>query len=143
MPLFSTDSVQAQSTSSDVTQPSVRDVRGQAPVVPLTSEPPARLFVDPPLPEALSLGRVVVQYRTENLHIAPVYGPAALAVSPRIGHLHVTVDDAAWHWLDASDEPLTIKGLPAGPHRILIELANAAHKVIDAQTIEFVIPPYA
>ncbi|GAB3220523.1 hypothetical protein GCM10027423_52200 [Spirosoma arcticum] len=85
---------------------------------------------------------MVVQYRTENLHIVPVYGPAALDVSPRIGHLHVTVDDAAWHWLDASNEPLTIKGLPAGPHRILIELADPVHKVIDAKTIDFVIPPY-
>ncbi len=138
----SADSAQAQSTSSHLTPLSVRDVRGQAPVAPLASEPPARLFVDPPLPEPLALGRVVVQYRTENLHIVPVYGPAALDVSPRIGHLHVTVDDTDWHWLDASNEPLTIKGLPAGPHRILIELADPAHKVIDAQTIEFVIPPY-
>lgn len=143
MTLSSTDSVQDQSASSNATQPSVRDVRGQAPVVPLALEPPARLFVDPPLIEPLALGRVVVQYRTENLHIVPVYGLVALAVSPRIGHLHVTVDDAAWHWLDASNEPLTIKGLPAGPHRILIELADPAHKVIDAKTIEFVIPPYS
>ncbi|WP_461054849.1 DUF6130 family protein [Spirosoma arcticum] len=142
MAISSTDSAQARSTSSNEAQLSVRDVRGQAPVVPLTSEPPARLFVDDPLTEPLALGRVVVQYRTENLHIVPVYGPAALDVSPRIGHLHVTVDDAAWHWLDASNEPLTIKGLPAGPHRILIELADPVHKVIDAKTIDFVIPPY-
>lgn len=142
MALSSTASTQSQSTSSNVPQLSIRDVRGQAPVVPLAAEPPARLFVDPPLAEPLALGRVVVQYRTENLHIVPVYGPAALDVSPRIGHLHITVDDTVWHWLDASNEPLTIKGLPAGPHRILIELADPAHQVIDAQTIDFVIPPY-
>src|SRR6185436_1640133 len=32
-------------------------------------------------------------YPTENVHILPVFGPAALAISPRIGHLHITVDD--------------------------------------------------
>ncbi len=58
------------------------------------STPSARLIVDAPIAEPLALGRVVVQYRTENLHIVPVYGPAALDVSPRVGHLHVTVDDA-------------------------------------------------
>src|SRR4051812_41015021 len=70
--------VSAQAT----TQPSAKDIRGAAPVVPLASEPPPKLIVDPPLPEPLSFGRVVVQYRTENLHIVPVYGPAALNVSP-------------------------------------------------------------
>jgi hypothetical protein len=118
-------------------------VRGAAPVVPLAAEPPARLVVDAPLPDPLALGRVVIQYRTENLHIVPVYGPAALAVSPRVGHLHITVDGAAWHWLDASNEPITIKGLPAGVHSVLVELADPAHKVIDAQTVTFVIPPLA
>jgi hypothetical protein len=119
---------------------SAAEVRGAAPVVPLASQPPAKLIVDPPLAEPLSFGRVVIQYRTENLHIAPVYGPAALAVSPRLGHLHVTVDGLPWHWLDASNEPLTLNGLPAGPHKILVELANANHKIIDSQTVSFVMP---
>ena len=121
-------------------QASAYEVRGQAAVVPLTSEPPAKLVVDPPLPEPLSLGRVVVQYRTENLHIVPVYGPAALDVSPRIGHLHVTVDDAPWHWLDASNEPITLNGFTPGPHRILVELADPTHKIITRQTVDFVVP---
>jgi hypothetical protein len=121
-------------------QPSARAVRGAAPVVPLSAEPPAKLIVDPPLPEPLSLGRVVVQYRTDNLHIVPVYGPAALDVSPRIGHIHVTVDDTAWHWADASGEPLILNGFPPGPHRILIELADPTHHIIDRQTVSFVVP---
>jgi hypothetical protein len=54
--------------------------------------------IDPPLADQLAHGRVVIQYRTENLHIVPVFGPAALAVSPRIGHIQVTVDDAPWRW---------------------------------------------
>lgn len=71
---------------------SARQGRGAAPVVPLANELPAKIIIDPPLAEPLSLGRVVIQYHTENLHIVPVFGPAALAVSPRIGHIHVTVD---------------------------------------------------
>jgi Family of unknown function (DUF6130) len=111
-----------------------------APVIPLPSQPPARLIVDSPLPEALARGYVVVRYRTENLRILPVYGPAALEVSPRIGHLHITVDDLPWHWLDASGEPLSINGLPPGPHKLLIELESPIHKVIDSATVSFEIP---
>jgi hypothetical protein len=114
--------------------------RGAAPLVPLANEPPPKLIVDPPLPEPLSHGRVVIQYRTDNLHIVPVYGPAALAVSPRIGHLHLTLDDLPWHWVDASNEPLTVVGLPAGPHKIRVDLANANHMVLDTQVVTFVVP---
>ena len=111
-----------------------------APVVPLSSQPPARLIVDSPLPEQLARGYVVVRYRTENLRIMPVYGPAAQDISPRIGHLHITVDDLPWHWLDASGEPISINGLPPGTHKILIELEDPTHKLIDATTVEFEIP---
>jgi hypothetical protein len=121
-------------------QPSARDLRGPAPVLPLTSEPDAKLVVDPPLPEPLALGRVVIQYRTENLRILPVFGPAALDVSPRIGHLHITVDGGPWRWVDTSNEPLIINKLPAGPHRILIEMVDPNHQLIEGKTIEFIIP---
>ncbi len=121
-------------------QPTARDLRGPAPVVPLASEPPAKLIVDPPLAEPLALGRVVVQYRTENLRIVPVFGPAALDVSPRIGHIHVTVDDLPWRWADASNEPLIINGLPPGSHHLLIELVDPTHKTIDRQTVHFTVP---
>ncbi len=132
----------AMSASSALAQ-SARDIRGPAPVVPLASEPPARLIVDPPIPEALAKGRVYIQYRAENLRIVQVFGPAALAVSPRIGHIHVTVDDLAWHWADASGEQLIITGLPVGPHKVLIELVNANHQTLDQQTVSFVIPVLA
>lgn len=122
---------------------SARDIKGAPPVVPLDNEPPARLIVDPPIPEALANGRVFIQYRAENLRIVPVFGPAALAVSPRIGHIHVTVDDAPWHWADASGEQLIITGLPAGPHCVLIELVDANHRTIDQQTVRFVVPVQA
>lgn len=119
---------------------SAADIRGAAPVVPLASQPPAKLIVDAPHAESLLHGRVVIQYRTENLHIAPVFGQAALAVSPRLGHLHITVDDLPWHWLDASGEPLTLNGLTAGPHKIRVELADANHMILDTQIVTFVVP---
>ena len=114
-----------------------REVRGPAGVVPLAGEAPVKLILDPPLADALAHGRVVIQYRAENLRIVPVFGSAALAVSPRIGHIHVTVDDAPWHWLDASGEPLVITGLPAGPHKVLIELVNANHQTLDYGVVHF------
>jgi uncharacterized protein DUF6130 len=117
-----------------------REVRGAAPVEPLQNEPPAKIIIDPPLAEPLSRGRVVIQYRTENMHIVPVFGPAALAVSPRVGHIHVTVDDAAWGWADASGEPVILNGLPPGPHKILIDLVTANHRPIDQGMVEFAVP---
>lgn len=112
-----------------------------APVIPLASQPPAHLVVDAPLPEALARGYAVIRYRAENLRIMPVYGPSALGVLPRIGHLHITVDDLPWHWLDASGEPLSINGLLPGPHKVLIELEDPTHKLIDSKTVSFEIPP--
>jgi hypothetical protein len=110
-------------------------------VVPLdTPQPAPRLIVDPPLPGPLSFGRVVIQYRAENLRIQPVFGPNALDVTPRIGHIHVTVDDLPWHWADASGEPLILNGFPPGPHKVLIELVDANHKPFTSAVTEFVVP---
>ncbi len=114
-----------------------------AAVVQLTAEPAARLIVDAPLPDQLALGRVVIRYRTENLKIVPVYGPAALQVSPRIGHLHITVDGGPWRWVDASGQPLIINKLAPGPHKILVELVDPTHKVITGETVSFEVPKAA
>jgi hypothetical protein len=120
---------------------SVRDVLGPPGVVPLAEEqPPARIIVDPPAPGPLAEGKVFIQYRAENLRIEPVFGPKALDVSPRIGHIHVTVDGAPWHWADASGEPLILVELPPGPHKVEITLADANHQPLDRKTVEFVVP---
>src|SRR4028118_1338761 len=95
------------------------------------THPPARLPVAPPSPEALAAGRVYIQYRAENLRIVQVFGRGALDVSPRIGHIHVTVDDLPWHWADASGEQLILTGLERGNHKVLIELVDANHRTID------------
>jgi hypothetical protein len=88
----------------------------------------------------LSRGVAFIQYRTENLHIVPVFGPAALAVSPRIGHIHVTVDEAPWHWADASGLPVIIMGLTPGLHKLLIQLVNANHQAINQGTVQVTVP---
>jgi hypothetical protein len=99
----------------------------------------ARLIVAPPLAEALARGLLVLQYRADNLRILPVFGTAALDVIPRVGHVHVTIDDQPWHWVDTSGE-LIIQGLTPGPHRVLIDLADPVHRVIDSVTTRFQIP---
>lgn len=124
-----------------VSAQSAADVLGPAGVVPLTApQPPARIIVDPPLPGPLIEGKVFIQYRAVNLRIVPVFGPAALAVSPRIGHIHLVVDDAPWHWADASGEQLIIVGLPPGPHKVEVILANANHQALDRATVSFTVP---
>ncbi len=117
-----------------------RDIRGPSALVALENEPPPKLIVDPPLGEPLSRGLVFIQYRTENLLVVPVFGQGALDVSPRIGHVHITVDDAPWHFVDASGEPIIVVGLKPGPHRVLVELADPTHKVITRQVVKIPIP---
>jgi hypothetical protein len=101
----------------------------------------AKIVVDPPLAEPLSRGVVFIQYRTENLQIVPVFGPKAVDVVPRIGHLHVAVDGASWIWADTSGGPIIVAGLPAGPHKVEITPVDANHHPVAKSTVvEFVIP---
>jgi hypothetical protein len=115
---------------------------GPTPVIPLTSEePPAKIVTYPPLAEPLaSRGVAIIQYCTQKLHLVPVFGPNALAVSPRVGHIHVRVDDASSVWADASGHPIILMGLAPGPHRVLIELEDANHQPLDKGLVTFVVP---
>jgi len=119
-----------------------KDVKGATPLVAIPNEPPAKLVVDPPVPEQLALGRVFIQYRTENVRILPVFGNAALSVSPRVGHLHYYVDGQSWPIVDTSGETVVLVGLKPGPHTVKLELADATHKPISgaSQVIEFSTP---
>jgi hypothetical protein len=118
-----------------------KDIDGPTPLVAIPNEPPPKLIVDAPIPEQLALGRVFIQYRTENLRLLPVYGKGALGVSPRVGHLHYKVDGQTWPIVDASGVgTLTLVGLAPGPHKILIELADPLHQPIVGQTVEFTVP---
>ncbi|MFX8542976.1 DUF6130 family protein, partial [Acinetobacter baumannii] len=86
-------------------------------------------------PKGLAIGIVWIQYRVENVRIVPIFGAGALDVSPRIGHLHVHMDDLSWGWVEASDNnTISVAGLSPGPHKMLIELVNSQHRVFPGCT---------
>jgi hypothetical protein len=122
---------------------SAKAVRGATPYAEIKDEPAPKLIVDPPLPDLLAQGVVWIQWRVENVRILPVFGKGALNVSPRVGHLHIHVDDLPWWWADASDNnTIDLAGMPPGEHKVLIELVNADHKVFpgQAKTVTFTVP---
>lgn len=111
---------------------SAREIRGASPYVAIQNEPPPKLILDPtPLPAGLALGIVWIQFRVENVHMVPVFGAGAANASPRIGHLHVHIDDLPWGWVEASDgdNTISVAGLPPGPHKLRVELVNSEHHV--------------
>jgi hypothetical protein len=113
---------------------SAKEFRGATPYIELKDEPPAKLIVDAPLPDLLDKGIVWIQWRAENVHIVPVFGKGALTASPRVGHLHVRVDDLPWLWADASDiNTIDLAGMPPGPHKVEIELVNSNHEAFPGQ----------
>ena len=122
---------------------SANEVRGASPYIEIENEPAPKLIVDPPNAEALAKGIVWIQWRAENLHVAPVFGKGALNASPRVGHLHVQVDDLPWWWADPSNvNTVDLAGLPPGPHKVKIDLVNANHEAFPGQskTVAFTIP---
>jgi Family of unknown function (DUF6130) len=122
---------------------SAKEVRGASPYIEIKNEPAPKLIVDPPLPDLLDQGVVWIQWRAENVHIVPVFGKGALNASPRVGHLHVHVDDLPWWWADPSNiNTIDLAGMPPGPHKIRIELVNANHEVFPGQskTVTFTVP---
>jgi hypothetical protein len=113
-----------------------KEIRGASPFVPVKNEAPPKLIVDPPLPEGLAIGVYWAQYRVENLRIVQVFGPEARQVSPRVGHLHITVDDLPWWWADASDNnTVDIANLPPGKHKVRIQLVDPDHNVFPGQEV--------
>ncbi len=123
---------------------SARDVRGASPFETIENEPAPKLIVDPPLPGPLAQGLFQAQYRTENVHIVPVFGEGALKASPRIGHLHITVDDHEFLWADSGNtNTVDIAGFSPGDHKVKIELVDANHNVFAGQsvTVPFTVPP--
>lgn len=116
------------------------DVGRPAAVIPLASEPAPKLIAYPPLPDALARGVVIIQFRTENLRVLPVFGKNALDVSPQLGHLHVTVDDWPGTWAHTSTDPLILVGLKPGTHKILMEIADPNHKILGSDTVTVTVP---
>lgn len=110
-------------------------------ILPLESESVPSLIAYPPLAEPLARGVVIIQYRTEHARIMPVFGKAAADVSPRLSHLHVTVDDWKGTWAHTSEDPIILVGLTPGPHKVLLEIADPTHKVLTSTTVSFIVPP--
>jgi Family of unknown function (DUF6130) len=68
--------------------------------MPIEKDPAPKLFIEPPLPGPLASSVTFIPYRVESLRILPVGGPGARNVSPRVGHVHITLDDLPWQWTD-------------------------------------------
>jgi hypothetical protein len=114
---------------------SAKEIRGATPYAEIENEPPPKLIVDPPLNNLLAQGVVWIQWRVENVRILPVFGKGALNASPRVGHLHIHVDDLPWWWADASNiNTIDLAGMPPGPHKIRIDLVDANHQVFPGQS---------
>ena len=65
-------------------------------------------------------------------------GPGARNVSPRVGHLHITVDDLPWLWADfGQSNTIVLAGMPRGQHKVLIELVDAEGNVFTQETVTF------
>lgn len=100
----------------------------------------AALSVSDPIAPLLLKGVVVIPFQSETVKIVPLYGEAAAQVVPRLGHLHVTLDSASWHWVHADDGPIVLQGLSSGKHQLTLELADAAHRILTRRTVEFIVP---
>lgn len=113
-------------------------------LLPVANEPAPKLTLGAPLPGPLARGAVLIPYRVENLRILPVLGEAATDVSPRVGHLHVTVDDLPWRWAEFDNVgTIVVTGLPKGEHKLLIELASPEHHIYVGETVAFTVSTVA
>ena len=110
-------------------------------VVNVENEPAPSLTVLAPLPGPLVRGVVFIPYRLENLRIVPVGGAAARDISPRIGHLHISLDDLPWQWADyGGSNTVILVGLSRGEHKVRIEAVDPEGKPFVARTVTFTVP---
>jgi hypothetical protein len=115
--------------------------QAQSKVVDFDHEPAPVLSVQPPLPAQLAQGVVFIPYRLENLRILPVGGASAKEISPRVGHLHLTLDDLPWQWADyGGSDTIILVGLPPGAHKLRIEVVNPEGQPYTAKSVAFAVP---
>jgi hypothetical protein len=113
----------------------------QSTVVDVANEPAVNLTVYPPLPGPLARNVVFLPYRLENLRIVPVGGASARTLSPRVGHLHITLDDLPWQWADyGGSSTIILVGLPRGEHKVRIEAVDPEGHPYIARTVTFTVP---
>jgi hypothetical protein len=136
--------IAAITLATGVPVPSAAQAQGASALVAIQNEPAPKVTVDAPFPEPLARGVAVIAYRLENFRILPVLGAAALGVSPRVGHLHVKLNDSPWHWGDfGNSSTIVVGGLPPGQHRVQVELADSTHRVLAKETVSFTVPATA
>ncbi len=62
-------------------------------------------------------------------------------MSPRAGHLHITVNDLPWSWEDyGQSNAIILVRLQRGPHMVLIEVVDPEGAVFVKQTVSFDAP---
>ena len=116
----------------------------QSAVVNVENEPAPSLTVLPPLPGPLAQGVVFIPYRLENLRIVPVGGASARDISPRVGHLHISLDDLPWQWADyGGSSTVILVGLARGEHKVRIEAVDPEGRHLIARTVSFTVPDAA
>ncbi len=70
-----------------------------------------------------------------------VGGPPATRLSPRVGHLHITLDDLPWQWADyGQSNTIILVNLPGGEHKVLIEVVDPEGKLLTTQHVRFAVP---
>ncbi|MGY2374018.1 DUF6130 family protein [Pseudomonas sp. SDO524_S393] len=108
------------------------------------SEAIPRLTLLPVRADVLKDGYVYLPFHVDNMTLLPLYteihGEAATSLKPKIGHLHVMVDNNGWNWIHALNDPIYFGPLKPGAHQVRIELVDAAHTVIEVQTATVVVP---
>lgn len=113
----------------------------QSTVVGVSNEPAPGFTVLSPLPGPLAQGVVFIPYRLENLCILPIGGTTARDLSPRVGHLHITLDDLPRQWADyGGSNTVILVGLPRGEHKVRIEVVDPEGHPFTAQTVKFTVP---
>lgn len=110
----------------------------------ISNEAKPKLTLFEPEKDVLKDGYVFLPFQVDNMKILPLYteihGKEATALRPMIGHLHVMVDGNGWNWIHAITDPIYFGPLTHGEHKVKIELVDAAHSVIEVQTIKVMVP---
>ncbi|MFJ9993448.1 DUF6130 family protein [Pseudomonas putida] len=117
---------------------------GQPATASSQGEAMPKLTLLPLRADVLKDGYVYLPFRVDNMTLLPLYteihGAEATKLKPAIGHLHVMVDGNGWNWIHALNDPIYFGPLKPGKHQVTLELVDAAHTVLETQTVNLVVP---
>lgn len=96
--------------------------------------------MDPPLPGPLARGAVLIPYRVENSCRPGARGGRGRHSSPhRASARHRRRPAVALGDFSGTDT-IVVVGLPPGPHKVLIALADPVHHILAGQSVAFTVP---